>query len=131
MLVERVEGFAKEDEWHRAYLEINEFEQQLSDHGIIVLKFWLHISQEEQLKRFEARQETPYKEHKITDEDWRNREKWDAYKAAVNEMSVRTSTEYAPWHLVPGNDKRFARIDIIRSVCERLESALQGNGKNK
>ena len=125
VLVERVENFATLQEWKRAYSEINEFEEQLVESGIIVLKFWLHISKEEQLARFKAREETPYKQHKITDEDWRNREKWDDYKLAVNEMVIRTSTEYAPWTLVPGNDKLYARIEVLKTVCERLKSALQ------
>lgn len=124
VLVERVEGLAEESAWRRAYQEINDFEQQLVDHGTVLAKFWLHISPEEQLARFEARQQTPYKQHKITDEDWRNRERWDAYKAAVNEMVVRTSTEFAEWTLVPANDKRYARIEVLRTVCERLEKAL-------
>jgi len=124
VLVERVEGLAEDVAWRRAYQEINDFEQQLVDHGTVLAKFWLHISPEEQLARFEARQQTPYKQHKITDEDWRNRERWDAYKAAVNEMVVRTSTEFAEWTLVPANDKRYARIEVLRTVCERLEKAL-------
>jgi len=124
VLVERVEGFASEDEWRRAYLEINEFEEELVHHGIVLCKFWLHISPEEQLQRFEAREHIPYKQFKITDEDWRNREKWDAYKAAVNEMVMRTSTEFSEWTLVAANDKRNARIEVIKTVCERLEAAL-------
>jgi len=124
VLVERVEGFASDAEWRRAYQEINEFEQQLVDHGTVLAKFWLHISPEEQLARFKAREETAYKRHKITAEDWRNREKWDTYKAAVNEMVVRTSTEFSEWTLVPANDKRYARVDVIRTVCERLAAAL-------
>jgi polyphosphate:AMP phosphotransferase len=125
VLVERVEGFASDDEWKRAYSEINEFEEQLVEGGIVVLKFWLHISQDEQLARFKARQETPYKEHKITDEDWRNREKWNEYKLAVNEMVVRTSTKYSPWTLIPGNDKPLARIEVLRTVRDRLSAALK------
>ncbi len=124
VLVERVEGFAREDEWSRAYLEINDFEEQLTDHGILLSKFWLHLGKDEQLRRFEDRRETTYKQHKITDEDWRNREKWDAYRAAVNDMVVRTSTPDAPWTLVAGNDKRAARVEILESFCRRLESAL-------
>lgn len=125
VLVERVEGFASEPEWHRAYSEINQFEEQLVESGTIVLKFWLHISKDEQLARFKEREKVPYKQHKITDEDWRNRERWDDYKLAVNEMVVRTSTEYAPWHLVPGNDKLFARIDVLSTICDSLERALK------
>jgi polyphosphate kinase 2 (PPK2 family) len=124
VLVERVEGFASEDEWRRAYAEINEFEEQLVENGALLLKFWLHISQEEQLQRFQDREQTSYKQYKITDEDWRNREKWPQYKIAVNEMVARTSTEYAPWTLVEGNDKPFARIKVLQTVCDRLRAAL-------
>ena len=109
VLVERVEGYASREEWMRAYREINEFEQQLVEHGAMVAKFWLHISKDEQLRRFKAREETPWKQYKITPDDWRNREKWDDYRAAVNEMVTRTGTEYAPWHLVPTEDKHFGR----------------------
>jgi polyphosphate:AMP phosphotransferase len=125
VLVERVEEFAAEAEWHRAYLEINEFEEQLAESGTIMFKFWLQISQEEQLARFKAREEIPYKQHKITEEDWRNREKWENYKLAVNEMVIRTSTEYAPWTLIAGNDKKFARIEVLKTVCDRLRSELE------
>jgi polyphosphate:AMP phosphotransferase len=124
VLVERVEGFAKDKEWQRAYLEINDFEEQLTQHGSIVIKFWLHISQDEQLRRFKEREQIPYKQHKITDEDWRNREKWEDYTKAVNEMVTRTSTHFAPWTLVAGDDKRFARVQVIKTVCERLEAEL-------
>lgn len=124
VLVERVEGFATEAEWRRAYSEINRFEEQLVDSGIILLKFWLHISQEEQLQRFKDREAVPYKRYKITDEDWRNREKWPQYKDAVNEMVVRTSTKHAGWTLVEGNDKPYARVKVLRTVCESLRSAL-------
>jgi len=124
VLVERVEGFASHAEWQRAYNEINGFEEQLSESGIIVFKFWLQISADEQLARFKARKDTPYKQHKITEEDWRNREKWDDYKLAVNEMVIRTSTEYAPWHLIAGNDKRHARIEILKTLVQRLDEAL-------
>ncbi len=126
VLVERVEGFAADDEWRRAYAEINDFEEQLVESGVILLKFWLHIDQDEQLHRFKQREETSYKKHKITDEDWRNREKWDNYKTAVNEMVIRTSTEYAPWTLIPGNDKLYARINVLETVCDRLRAALGG-----
>ncbi len=125
VLVERVEGFATEAEWRRAYSEINEFEEQLVESGIIVIKFWLHISEDEQLRRFKLREEVPYKQHKITEEDWRNREKWDDYKLAVNEMVVRTSTGYAPWTLIPGNDKPFARIEVLKTVTDRLREELE------
>jgi len=124
VLVERVEGFAKEKEWQRAYLEINDFEEQFAKHGNVVIKFWIHVSQDEQLRRFQEREKIPYKKHKITDEDWRNREKWDDYTIAVNEMVARTSTDFAPWTLVAGDDKRFARVQVLKTVCERLESVL-------
>ncbi|MFO7809717.1 polyphosphate:AMP phosphotransferase [Guyparkeria sp.] len=123
VLVERVEGFAPQPDWARAYHEINTFEEQLADHGVILLKFWLNITPQEQLRRFEARQQTPYKKHKITADDWRNRDKWDNYKAAVNEMVIRTSTEYAPWHIIPANDKRYARIEVMRIAAETVKKA--------
>ena len=124
VLVERIEGFATEAEWMRAYAEINEFEEQLIDHGIVLVKFWMHITKEEQLERFKQRQKIAYKRWKLTDEDWRNREKWDQYEVAVNDMVARTSTLIAPWTLVEGNNKRFARIKCISTVCDRLEQAL-------
>jgi polyphosphate:AMP phosphotransferase len=124
VLVERVEGFATEPEWMRAYAEINDFEEQLTEGDVVVCKFWLHISKEEQLQRFKKREEIPYKRFKITPDDWRNRKQWDTYKAAVNDMVERTSTEYAPWTLVAGDDKKFARIQILKTVCKRLEAAL-------
>jgi polyphosphate kinase 2 (PPK2 family) len=125
VLVERVEGFAPVADWSRAYHEINEFEEQMSEHGIVVNKFWLHISQQEQLRRFKERQSVAYKQHKITDEDWRNRKQWPAYQAAVEDMVAHTSTDVAPWTLVSGNDKRFARIQILKTVVKRLEAALK------
>lgn len=125
VLVERVEGFATEHEWMRAYNEINHFEQQLVDHGIVLVKYWLHITKEEQLRRFKEREGTPYKAWKLTDEDWRNREKWDAYEQAVNDMAERTSTIAAPWTLVEANDKLFARVKVIRTACDHLEKALK------
>lgn len=126
VLVERVEGFARPFEWARAYQEINEFEAQLVEAGAVVTKFWLHVSPDEQLRRFKERQATARKAHKITDEDWRNREKWDAYVSAIHDMVVRTSTSIAPWTLVAGDDKRFARVQIIETLCARLEQALDG-----
>lgn len=126
VLVERVEGFATQAAWRRAYHEINAFEEQLHSHGVAICKFWIHISKEEQLRRFEARAEIPWKQHKITDEDWRNREQWDAYRAAINDMVARTSTSYAPWTLVAGNDKKFARVQIIETFCDTIERGLQG-----
>ncbi len=124
VLVERVEGYASEEEWMRAYKEINDFEEHLRDHGTALVKFWLHISKEEQLKRFKAREKTSYKKFKITAEDYRNRKRWDQYKEAVNDMVERTSTEFAPWTLVEANDKRHARIKVLKTCCEALEAAL-------
>ena len=124
VLVERVEKFATEGEWKRAYLEINDFEEQLANRGIALAKFWVHISKEEQLRRFKEREHIQFKRYKITDEDWRNRGKWDAYKEAINEMVARTSTEFAPWTVVPGNDKNFARVRILKTLCEALERLL-------
>lgn len=124
VLVERVEGFAPENAWRRAYDEIREFEQQLVDFGTIVMKFWMHISKEEQLARFESREERAHKSWKLTDEDWRNREKWDQYEAAVEELLIKTTTAQAPWTIVAGNDKRFARIQVLQTVAERLSHEL-------
>jgi polyphosphate:AMP phosphotransferase len=124
VLVERVEGFASESEWSRAYAEINDFEQQLAEHGTVIVKFWIHISPEEQLRRFEERGRIEFKQHKITDEDWRNREKWPAYEDAVNEMVARTSTGFAPWTIVPGNDKKLARLTTIDTFCDALQKRL-------
>ncbi len=124
VMVERVEGFARPEEWMRAYREINEFEAELVEYGAIVCKFWMHISKEEQLARFEARQHTSGKEWKITEEDWRNREKWDAYWDAVTEMIEKTSTVHAPWTIVEGNDKKYARLKVIQTVIDRLSSGL-------
>jgi polyphosphate:AMP phosphotransferase len=122
VLVERVEGYCAEADWMRAYHEINEFEEQLARAGAIVLKFWLAITPEEQLKRFQARAQTPFKSFKITDEDWRNRDRWGAYERAVCDMVERTSTEHAPWHLIPANDKLHARIAILKHLCAALEA---------
>jgi len=124
VLVERVEGFASPPEWSRAYHEINQFEEQLVEHGIVLGKFWLHIGRQEQLRRFRERETVAYKQYKITDEDWRNRAKWPAYEQAVNEMIARCSTEFAPWTLVAGNDKRFARVQILETVVACVEAAL-------
>jgi polyphosphate kinase 2 (PPK2 family) len=124
VLVERVEQFARPEEWQRAYMEINQFEEQLADHGSIVLKFWIHISKEEQLLRFKAREAEPHKQHKITADDWRNREKWPDYEIAVEEMVSRTSTECAPWTLVSGDSKYYARIQILKTFCKSIEQAL-------
>ena len=127
VLVERVEGFASEDEWKRAFSEINEFEEQLTHHGILLLKYWVHITKDEQLERFKAREQIPHKRWKLTEEDWRNREKWDDYNWAVNDIVEHTSTNAAPWVLVEGNDKRFARIKVIHTFCDRLEAMLGAN----
>lgn len=124
VLVERIEGFAAPAEWRRAYNEIDEFESQLVDSGIVLLKFWLEISPEEQLRRFKDRQLTPYKQFKLTAEDWRNREKWDAYEAAACEMIERTSTAKAPWVLVEAEDKRWARVKVLETIVETLEREL-------
>ena len=121
VLVERVEGYASSEAWQRAYQEINDFEAQLFEYGFNVQKFWLHIDPEEQLRRFKAREKTPYKKYKITEDDYRNRGKWDAYVCAVNEMVERTSTDFAPWHLVPANSKRYARVQIARIFSDSLK----------
>lgn len=124
VLVERVEGFAKEHEWRRAYREINNFERQLTDSGAILVKFWMHISPEEQLKRFKEREEKPYKNWKLTTEDWRNREKWPVYLAATEEMLLRTSTLRAPWTIIEANYKWFARVKCLRTLADRLNREL-------
>lgn len=124
VLVERIEGFATEREWKRAYAEINEFENQLVENDTVVCKFWLHITKDEQAKRFERRKKQAHKKWKLTDEDWRNREKWDDYEIAVNEMVERTSTSRAPWTLVEANDKKFARIKVLETTCESLQQKL-------
>jgi len=125
VLVERVEGFATENEWRRAYSEINEFEEQLIEFGTVLVKFWIHISKEEQLNRFQERQQTAYKSWKLTDEDWRNREKWNEYEAAAHDMVQYTSTRYSPWVLVEGNDKYFARTKVLKTLVDNLEKALE------
>jgi polyphosphate kinase 2 (PPK2 family) len=124
VMVERVEGFAKEVEWKRAYREINQFESQLVDFGVILFKFWLNITRDEQLRRFEDRANDKLRSWKLTDEDWRNREKWDAYESAVNEMLLKTSTLQAPWTIVEGNDKRFARVKVLSTLVDRLSTEL-------
>lgn len=125
VMVERIEGFCSTEEWQRAYKEINQFEETLYHAGAVVLKFWMHIDQEEQERRFRERQENPAKQWKITDEDWRNREKWDLYEQAVDEMLIRTSTTYAPWVIVPGNDKYYARVKVLETVVNALEERLE------
>ena len=124
VLVERVEGFAAEKEWKRAFKEINAFERQLQDSNTVVVKFWLHISRDEQLKRFEERQSIGYKAWKLTEEDWRNRDKWGAYEDAAEEMLVKTSTTLAPWTLVESNDKYWARVKVLSRLVEVLSKEL-------
>jgi polyphosphate kinase 2 (PPK2 family) len=141
VLVERIEGFCKESEWKRAYHEINEFERQLVDSGSILVKFWIHISKEEQMRRFEERQKDPYRSWKLTDEDWRNREKWDRYSQAVEDMLLKTSTLTSPWTVVEGNDKYFARIRTLSTLVDTVSHELgvkiprlksgHTNGKNQ
>jgi AMP-polyphosphate phosphotransferase len=125
VMVERIEGFCSMDEWQRAFREINEFENQLVNARTVMVKFWMHISQEEQLRRFTERQEMPHKNWKITDEDWRNREKWNQYEHVVSEMIQRTSTTYAPWTIVEAVDKLYARIKTLRTVVKGIEGALE------
>ena len=125
VMVERIEGFCSEAEWKRAYQEINEMESHMANYGAVVLKFWLHIDKDEQERRFKERMENPAKQWKITDEDWRNREKWDLYEQAVDEMLVRTSTTYAPWIVVEGNSKYYARVKVLRTVVEALEAKIK------
>ena len=129
VLVERIEGYCDHADWMRAYGEINDFEEQLVRHQTVVVKFWLAIDKKEQLKRFDAREKIGFKRFKITDDDWRNREKWDDYEQAVCDMIDRTSTEIAPWTLVEANDKNYARIKILKTICNRIEEALDRLGK--
>jgi polyphosphate kinase 2 (PPK2 family) len=124
VMVERIEGFCTTSDWKRAYREINQFERQLVDFGTILFKFWLHISKEEQLARFESRNKDPLRKWKLTDEDWRNREKWNVYKQAVDEMLLKTSTITAPWTIVEGNDKYYARVKVLKTLVEKLSSEL-------
>ena len=124
VLVERVEGFASEAEWKRAYKEINSFERQLADFGVILVKFWIHISREEQLRRFDERKAIGYKSWKLTEEDWRNREKWAAYEEAVEHMLVKTSTATAPWTLIEGNDKYWARTKVLAKLVKILSAQM-------
>ena len=124
VLVERVEGFAAETDWMRAYGEINDFEAEMHRHGVIIAKFWLHISQDEQFRRFKEREETGHKRYKLTEEDWRNREKWEAYEEAISDMVERTGTRVAPWHPVSTEDKYSGRVEVLRTICETIEAAL-------
>ncbi|MBR1456028.1 MAG: polyphosphate:AMP phosphotransferase [Oscillospiraceae bacterium] len=125
VMVERLEGFCSEDDWQRAYNEINEFERQLTEWGAVVLKFWIQIDQDTQLARFNDRQNTPEKQWKLTEEDWRNREKWPQYEEAIDEMLQKTSTENAPWFIIESNDKKYARIKTLRIVIDALEKACE------
>lgn len=125
VMVERIEGFCTKEEWQRAYREINDMEAHLAHSGAIVLKFWMQIDKEEQERRFKERMENPQKQWKITEEDWRNREKWDLYEEAVNEMIIRTSTSYAPWMIVEGNNKYYARVKVLETVVKAMEERLK------
>ena len=125
VLVERVEAFSTEEQWKRAYNEINEFEETLADFGTIIVKFWLHIDENEQLRRFKERENTSYKQWKITPDDWRNREKWNGYSEAVDEMLLKTHTAHAPWTIVEANDKRYARVKTLRTLVDNIEKKLQ------
>src|SRR4051794_23261099 len=129
VLVERVEGFASETEWQRAYDEIVQFERGLAAEGTVLVKFWMHLSSEEQLQRFERRRDNPLKAWKLTDEDWRNRGKRAEYEAAVEDMLVRTDTPEAPWTVVPAEDKRYARVAVVERVCEAIEDGLRAAGQ--
>jgi polyphosphate kinase 2 (PPK2 family) len=123
VLVERVEGYCSPADWLRAYSEINDFEEQLTRAGVVLVKFWLSIDQATQLQRFEEREQIPFKRFKITEDDWRNRDKWQHYSDAVGDMVDRTSSEIAAWTLVEANDKRFARVKVLRTINEALEAA--------
>lgn len=128
VLVERVEGFATKKEWSRAFDEINQFEKMLTDGNYIIVKYWLHVSKEEQLQRFLDRENDPYKAWKLTDEDWRNRDKWEKYEEAAEEMFEKTDTKNAPWVLVPGNNKRYARIHVLEETLRLIEENLEARG---
>jgi polyphosphate kinase 2 (PPK2 family) len=128
VLVERVEGFASKEQWSRAYNEIVEFERTLTAEGMIMVKFWMHVSPEEQLRRFEDRANDQLRTWKLTDEDWRNRDKRAEYEAAVNEMLERTDPIWAPWHVVPGDNKHWARLDVVERVCGAIETELSNRG---
>ncbi len=125
VMVERIEGFCTDQDWKRAYREINQFEHQLVDFGTILFKFWINITKEEQLQRFQDRANDKLREWKLTDEDWRNREKWDRYEEAVNEMLLKTSTITAPWTVVEGNDKRYARVKVLSTIVGKLGKELK------
>ncbi len=123
--MERVEGFCSREDWQRAYSEIRGFEEQITGFGILVVKFWLQVSPEEQLARFKSRETTPFKQYKLTEEDWRNRKKWDAYEQVVCDMVDRTSSSFAPWTLVEANNKYHARIKVLKTLCGAIEDALK------
>ena len=125
VLVERVEKFATESAWRRAYSEINDFEEHLTQSGTLLLKFWIHVDPEVQLERFKLREQTPHKAWKLTEEDWRNREKRPHYARAVDDMIQRTSSTTAPWFLVEGNNKYYARVKVLTTVCDQLQAALE------
>jgi polyphosphate kinase 2 (PPK2 family) len=141
VMVERIEGFCSEGDWKRAYREINQFERQLVDFGVILFKFWIHISKEEQMRRFESRANDPLRQWKLTDEDWRNRERWDIYSQAVDEMLLKTSTVTAPWTIVEGDDKHYARVKVLETLVDKLsveldfdpfsEGAIKSTAKSK
>jgi polyphosphate kinase 2 (PPK2 family) len=125
VLVERVEGFASQSAWTRAYAEINDFEEQLTNAGTIVVKLWLAITKDEQLRRFKEREHTKFKQYKITPDDWRNRKKWDDYINAGGDMIDRTSTSFAPWHVIEANDKHLARVRVIEAISGRIEASFK------
>jgi polyphosphate kinase 2 (PPK2 family) len=124
VLVERVEGFCNEEEWRRAFREINELESHQSGFGMVICKFWLHISKEEQLRRFKSREVDPFRSYKLTDEDWRNRAKWDRYQEAVEDMLLHTSTSYAPWTVVEAENKYYARVKVVKTIVDAIEKRL-------
>lgn len=124
VLVERVEGFCNEDEWRRAYREINEMEAHQASFGMVICKFWLHITKDEQLRRFKSRELDPFRSYKLTEEDWRNRAKWDEYTIAVEDMFAHTSTPYAPWTIVEANNKNYARVKVLKTLVEAIEKKL-------
>ena len=131
VMVERIEGFCSEADWHHAYREINEMETHFVNSGALVLKFWIQIDKDEQERRFNDRMKNPEKQWKITDEDWRNREKWDSYVLAVNEMLEKTSTKDAPWIVVEGNSKWYARIKVLETVADAMEKKIKEVEKDK
>jgi AMP-polyphosphate phosphotransferase len=124
VLVERIEGFCNEEEWRRAFREINEFEGHQASHGMVICKFWLHITQQEQLRRFKSRELDPFRSYKLTDEDWRNRANWDNYYEAVEDMLLHTSTSYAPWTVVEAENKLYARVKVVKTVVDAIEKHM-------